>query len=554
MNTFASHLSVENMMRHLKVIASYERHAGTPQERQAFDYLHGQLIALGCEVHYGTHTAYISMPQASSLTINGQVLTSRTHSMSASTSPKAVEGEVVYCEAIRPGQNLQGKIIAMPGRAVYARLAEGQAAGAVGMIFVQEEPVRECIPSAAWGSPTAEDRQYLPAIPLVSISRRDWQALIDASPAQPLYAVLSTTLDNSWRQIPYLAAEVKAPEPTDQFAMLSGHVDSWYYGAIDNGTVNAMQVEVARIAAEHARQLKRNLRIVFFSGHSQGRYAGSAWYVDQHWLDLHNNCIVNVNADSIGGRGATDITRGAIMPETRPLAVSIIKQRTGEDFVGTRYLRNADQSFWIAGVSSAFASFSKQPFITDSDGKKTVGKGNAELGWWWHTEDDTIDHVDEQTLLRDAGIFTTYLFEFLTADVYPLDYAKTAEEIEGALKAWQAKAVDRFDLSDCLTLAAQLQQDIRAFYDADIAPAQKNSCLLRLARLLVPLNYTTGCIYENDPALSYPKLPSLHLIDDLLRTQPGSSRANEIAVVLQRKKNFVLHHLDQAVRLLAPYQ
>ena len=39
MNSYLSSLSIENMMRHLKVIASYERHAGTKQERKAFDYI-----------------------------------------------------------------------------------------------------------------------------------------------------------------------------------------------------------------------------------------------------------------------------------------------------------------------------------------------------------------------------------------------------------------------------------------------------------------------------------------------------------------------------------
>jgi len=242
-----------------------------------------------------------------------------------------------------------------------------------------------------------------------------------------------------------------------------------------------------------------------------------------------------------------------MMPETKPLAASIIKEQTGIDFVGTRYLRNADQSFWIAGVSSAFASFSKQPYIADENGNLTLGKGNSDLGWWWHTEDDTIEQVDPDILLRDAKIFTAFLFTFLTADVYPLDFRKTAQEIASALAAWQKKAGKRFDISDCLSLAEQLQAKLQTFYDCDADAAQKNECLLKLGRLLVPLNFTTGNIYKNDPALSYPKIPALALIDELILTEEDSVQAYEITLTLQRGKNFVLHYLYQAVQLLSRY-
>ena len=66
-----------------------------------------------------------------------------------------------------------------------------------------------------------------------------------------------------------------------------GHVDSWYYGAIDNGTANAAQMEVARLVSAHQKELKRNFRIVHYSVHSHGRYAGSARYADNFWEELH---------------------------------------------------------------------------------------------------------------------------------------------------------------------------------------------------------------------------------------------------------------------------
>ena len=74
-------------------------------------------------------------------------------------------------------------------------------------------------------------------------------------------AEFTTIVDTSWRKIPLLIADLKAPVDTDQFCMFTGHVDSWYYGAIDNGTANAAQMEVARLVSAHQKELKRNFRI-----------------------------------------------------------------------------------------------------------------------------------------------------------------------------------------------------------------------------------------------------------------------------------------------------
>ena len=93
--------------------------------------------------------------------------------------------------------------------------------------------------------------------------------------------------------------------------MFNGHVDSWHYGAMDNGTANATQLEVARLLAEHRDELYRGVRMAFWSGHSHGRYASSAWYADAFWHDLHERCACNVNIDSVGGKGAVDSERGA---------------------------------------------------------------------------------------------------------------------------------------------------------------------------------------------------------------------------------------------------
>ena len=547
---YLSGLSVENLMNYTKKISGWQRFSGTEEELEAFRYMEKMLSSFGYRTELVLHDAYISLPVSSKLILNGVEIPSRTHSMVPTTEPEGVKGEVVYlsAEMVReaPDGCCQGKIAAFAGRAEFGKVKEARRLGAVGMICIQEKPVRECIPSGAWGSPDRMSGELYSHIPIVSVSEEDGKILKERK-KNSYRAVIQTRTDTGWRKIPSLTAQIDALVKTEDFVMFSGHLDSWYYGAIDNGTVNAAQLEIARIAAMNRGRLKRNLRIVNFSGHSHGRYAGSAWYADEHWLELHEHCVVNVNGDSIGGKNASDITRSLIMPETAGLAKEIIGKLTGEEFKGSRCRRVADQSFWNCGVSSAFASFSKQPFIMQEDGSLSVGKGNAELGWWWHTPEDTIDNVDPENFKRDASVFCAYIMEFLTRDVLPLDYLKTAEEINAELKRWGDKAAGRFDLSREIRMSEKLVEMMKQFTPEG---GKANRLMLKLGRILIPLLHTTGDIYKNDSAEIYPAMPSLMLLEKLRQIEPECEEAMKLKIEITRKRNYVADSLNRAIRLL----
>src|SRR5438270_717878 len=116
---------------------------------------------------------------------------------------------------------------------------------------------------------------------------------------------MTTRVRTGWMPIPHLVGEL-AGRGENRFLLLSGHVDAWHYGAMDNGTANATMLEVARLLAARRDALRRGIRFAFWSGHSHGRYAGSAWYADHAWRDLHQRCVAHLNVDSTGARGATD--------------------------------------------------------------------------------------------------------------------------------------------------------------------------------------------------------------------------------------------------------
>src|SRR5690606_31051813 len=179
-------------------------------------------------------------------------------------------------------------------------------AGVRALICISGEHLHEMTVSPVWGSPTPETLDMLPQVPVISVDSatgEQLKALIDGAEAR---VRVTTVVDTRWRKIPVLLADLDV-EGRDH-VMFSGHVDSWHYGAMDNGSANATMIEVARILANHRDELRRGVRFAFWSGHSQARYAGSTWFADAYWFDLRDRCVAHVNVDSTGGKGATDLT------------------------------------------------------------------------------------------------------------------------------------------------------------------------------------------------------------------------------------------------------
>ncbi len=556
-NNLIIDISIDNLMEKVKKISGWQRYSGSDEELEAFKYLKNILDNIGYETKLIMHDAYISIPISSTLYVGGVQIYSQTHSMSPSTISSGIEAYGLYVgdfkNDIEEG-TLNGKIAVIEGRAGFEQVDKAYTSGAIGVVFISDGVIRESIVSNAWGSPTQYTKKFIPKIPVVSVTNESGEKIKDTLQKNIVIINMATTVDTRWTKIPSLTAEINAPVKTDKYVMFTGHLDSWYYGAIDNGTVNAAQVEVARIVAENKDKILRNFKVVFFSGHSHGRYAGSAWYSDEYWEDIHNNCIINVNADSIGGKNAVDITRSIIMVEAKDIAVEIIKEITNVDFVGTRCKKVADQSFWNAGVTSAFASFSKQPLFLQSDGNLKVEKGNAELGWWWHTPGDTLENIDADNFKRDTLIFATYILQFLTREIIPLNFVKTAEEINLSIIKWKEKAEGKFDLSSSVEKIQKLLILCKKLYNTKIIDKYAfNKTIFKLGRFLVPLNYTTGNIYENDPACDLPAVPSLALINKLIELDEFCDEAMETRVELMHKRNFVNDSLNKSIELIENY-
>lgn len=520
-------------------------------EQKAFEYAERVLSEAGYRTRLLTHPAYISDPLSGHLVCRGRQIQGITHSLTPSTPDEGVSGRLV---AVAPdNSNLTGRIALTYGIAGPGAVRKLQQRGAIAAVFVNSEHTYEMCSSPVWGSPDIADLDKLPSIPVVSVLGSEAEFLEQAA-ASGEDALLMTQVHTRWDDVPLLEATLEAPQSDGSLVLFTGHIDAWHLGAMDNGGANATMLEVATIMAERSDQLRRSLRMLFWSGHSNGRYAGSTWYADNHFQEIRERALVHVNIDSVGGKGATVLGNSPCMAETFHIGAEAIGTVTGQPYAGGRSERAGDQSFFGHGVSSLFMGLSEQPasdnvasqaFASMFGGGRTGG-----FGWWWHTVEDTIDKLDPDNLERDARVYLHAVDAICTPVIPPLLYSKTALEIRDHLCDYQAQAGEHVDLSNCINLAEELHSllvDVEESAKRD-GPHVGWKAFKDLGNVLVPLNYVGGSVFHHDPALPQPPLPLLANIS-MLNDVGDASKQRHIMVGVTRGRNQVEQMLSQAIRI-----
>ncbi|WP_085044153.1 M28 family peptidase [Ensifer aridi] len=557
MDSFPLQPDCDRLACHIEEFGRRIKLSGTPEELESFRYLEREMASYGYRTELLAHDAYISLPGRARVEANGESLPCITHSMSASTSGEGISASVVYVgeggETAFAKADVKGSIVLVDGIATEEVAALASAYGAFGQLHVSpNEHLYEMCVSPVWGSPSHYTRSMLPTTVVCSITRDDGarlraQCLAGADVRVSLWA----QVDTGWRKTPILVAELPAEEEADDeapFVLLSGHHDTWHFGVMDNGGANATMLEAARLLAERRSLWKRGVRLCFWSGHSHGRYSGSAWYADEYWDELERRCVAHVNVDSTGGAGASVLTNSAVIDELKSVAAEAVEAVSGQPHAGRRHGRAADQSFWGIGIPSMFGSLSHQP--------PGPVKMLTALGWWWHTPHDTAEHIDLDNLRRDTSIVLRVLWRLLTAPVLPLNYAAFATSMREELLGIQGRLGDRMDIAnliarlDALEAAAQAVNAVANRVECNVARAI-NRALMRASRLLVPLNYTSGNRFSHDSALPHPAWPALEGLRELAKVPQGSPDLPFYAVHARQSRNLVAHALREAQRALA---
>ncbi|MBM3470532.1 MAG: M28 family peptidase [Armatimonadetes bacterium] len=543
-------VSAKRLMADVEALARWVRLSGTPEEMESFDCVRRRLRAAGCSTRLILHDSLVSLPGEASLVIIPDrgpraSMACVTHSFAAGTGPGGVEALAVYASSGRSAElaaaRVAGRIALIDGLATPDRVHAAERAGAAGLIFLNRDPlVHEMIVSPVWGSPTPEGARKLPCVPVVSVAQTEGDILRKAVVAGEMRARITAEVDTRWRKIPLLTADLPG-EVEDTFVLLAGHLDSWHRGAMDNGTANATMIEVARVLAAVRRY--RGVRLAFWSGHSHGRYSGSTWYADHHWQELDERCVVHVNVDSVGGRGAVINPHAYAMPETSRVADRVISEVTGGRFQGGRVGRAGDQSFLGVGIPSLLMSLSEQPAGSanaSEDFNIRTGGVTGGLGWWWHTTEDLPDKIAPDALDRDCRIYLGIVHAFCTEPVLPLDYQATARAWLKKLRSLRQGAGRRVDLRPAIAEAQRLVEATEALGRLASAlrasprkPAVRalNNCLMALGRVLIPVDYTRNGRFDHDAALEQHDTPLLDAVRALAAAAPEEACQLEVRAV-----------------------
>jgi N-acetylated-alpha-linked acidic dipeptidase len=160
--------------------------------------------------------------------------------------------------------------------------------------------------------------------------------------------------------------------------------------------------------------------------------------------------------------------------------------------------------------------------------------------------------MDEKILVRDTRIYLQVIWRLLTDAVLPFDYTEHAAYLADELRSLQRAAGERFDLVPLMSRAdtlranaEQLNRVIASGLDAGRA-AIANETLTAISHALVPVDYSTGDRFGQDPALGQQAYPALQPLRGLQALPPGSDQALFLEVGMRRARNRVAFALREA--------
>ena len=558
------------MWRTLEYLNTVDRTSGTDGEFEAVRWLEQRLAEYGipCETHQ--FEAYLSYPVRASLRVvtpAGREVRCKPKAFSPSTPPRGLQGALVYVPVVADevglmdekanperdfaGFDVRGKIVLSP-RGGPGAVEAASRAGAIAHVqywSTGEDAIHEMIATPVWGTPTDQSIGRLPTIPALTVNREDGMALIALCAAHASVTVsLRAETETGWRKQRMPVVTIPGTEEPDRFVLIASHIDAWYVGITDNGTGNAACLELARVLWRHRHLLRRSVRIAWWTGHSTGRYAGSTWYADHCWADLHHGCLGYINIDSPGARGATEYTDLTASDEVADLVRQAVTDAAGHAGMPERPFRAGDQSFWGAGISSLHMLLSNRPRAEWYD------VGGCGMNWWWHTEYDTLDTADRDVLVKDTQIYALSALRLTQPERLPHRAAPLAAGVTALLQSIGAEAGAHFDLSAASEAAERFAASARAFDVAREAgggdSARQNSAAIGMLRILIPLLYTEAGPYEHDPAVAVPHLPGLDPARRLARLDPASDGYKFLRTRLIRQRNRFIQEMRRAATVL----
>jgi hypothetical protein len=138
------------------------------------------------------------------------------------------------------------------------------------------------------------------------------------------------------------------------------------------------------------------------------------------------------------------------------------------------------------------------------------------------------------------------------------------EELQGVVRELQAKAAGHFDLSsvverlgDLESALGRLQHAIGRLEAGGVrggAAWTVNRCWMDLGRALIPVNYTSSGLFDQDLAVPTHPLPGLHAMSELAALDPTGNPRQFLLTRLVRERNRAVHGVSTAIRAVEAAQ
>lgn len=529
------------------------------------DMIVQRLKKLGVPVTVHEPEIYLSIPFEASVEVGKKSYRAKPPAYAVS-APEGIKGEIAYVPAAYTKSigklfdknaqsydpaSLAGKIVVSEGFAFPQKIREFEDAGAIGVIAVNPGvDIHWGICTSIWGTPDLDDLPRKPGIPVAAVNNPDGKALI-ALAGTGKTVKLKTRLEEGWYKQKVPVVEIKGREEPEKFVLLHSHYDSWDVGVGDNATGDATLLEVARVLAKHAGALRRSVRIAWWPGHSTGRYAGSTWFADHFAIDLDENCVAQINCDSPGCRWATSYHQTTCMTEAQAHVKAVIEDVVGQIPVFKRPNQAGDYSFNNIGISSYYMLSSTMPDDLRAE-KNYYAVSGCGGNIAWHTENDTIEIADKDILMTDMRIYALSVLRHANAAVLPVDWRAAIAEFAATVESYAKAANGHVDLGPARAAVATLRGKVEALYagigSGKIPADRANEALMRLARVLVPVNFTREPRFRHDPAFSCPALPTLAVAAEIAAMP--EERRGFAKTELMRGQNRLTGALREAGRIV----
>jgi len=549
--------SEDEVQKHIEHLSTLIRRAGSDDEWKAATYINDRMEEYGIDGEIHEFDAYIGLPVNAELEILSplvKALPCLPRIFIPPTSPGGIEAELtlVFGKGLEEdyvGVDARGKIVLLvtpphrAGAAESARIAYEK--GALAQIQVTSGKARAINLEQiryAWGNPTPETMDKISGIPVITICGEDSSYLVELIKQGRVVARMKADAWRGYKKIRVPIGTLRGENEPEKYVILGGHYCSWFTGVTDNAAANSMTLEIARILAKHRKDLSRSVKFAWWSGHEQGTYAGSTWYVDTFWGDIRSNAIAYLANDGLGRRGSSGY-RPKNTEEIRIFHEMLARELLGSEVKSIRVTKSGDQSFWGMGLPSLTG---EPPFFMDEEGV-----------WYSHTAEDTLDKLDHTLLFPFFKMNTITILRICNSLVFPFEFVTAADIFTKGFGDLQKDGENVLDLSPVITQAEELRGNTEKLNKAiertlfafeknpkDPRAVDKcekiNACLMQLSRILIPILSTKSGKYGQDPrGTQFKPIPLLQKMSEVNAMDVEREEDKALRTALLRERNKV---------------